>query len=149
MANKNPNEATRFQPGHTQAGRGHAAHERKRPWKEAIALVVNREKLHGRDILVEMAEACFEDAIKNRNVATAKELGDRLDGKPAQQLIHTGDEENPIAVKPVTGPEIESRIFEILGSAGIIATQREAGSDQGLPEVRDGEPADKDQSRLN
>ena len=68
-----------------------------RIWGEAIKRVVaqgNSQKL--RDLaekLVSLAEA--------GDVAALKELGDRLDGKPAQQVQLSGDAETPLIVSVV------------------------------------------------
>jgi len=68
-----------------------------RIWGDAIKRVVaqgNSQKL--RDLaekLVSLAEA--------GDVAALKELGDRLDGKPAQQVQLSGDAETPLIVSVV------------------------------------------------
>jgi hypothetical protein len=47
--------------------------------------------------LIEVAKALFAKA-KEGDVAAAKEIGDRIEGKVAQQTILAGDEDNPINV---------------------------------------------------
>ncbi len=46
----------------------------------------------GGDRLRAVADALVTKAMSG-DVAAIREIGDRLDGKAAQQLIHTGDEE--------------------------------------------------------
>lgn len=76
---------------------------RKGGWRDALIAAANqqvegapegRRKLHAiADKLVALAEAGEVQAIK--------ELGDRLDGKAAQQIVHSGDEENPVRVEKI------------------------------------------------
>lgn len=73
------------------------ARKENRAWSEAIRRVVaqnDSQKL--RDLaekLVALAEA--------GDVAALKELGDRLDGKPAQQVQVSGDSDAPLVVSVV------------------------------------------------
>lgn len=79
------------QPGNDNAKKSN------RVWQEAIKRVVaqgDSQKL--RDLaekLVSLAEA--------GDVAALKELGDRLDGKPAQQVQVSGDSDSPLVVSVV------------------------------------------------
>lgn len=53
----------------------------------------------GGDRLRAVADALVTKAISG-DVSAIKEIGDRLDGRVAQQLIHTGDEEGgPVATR--------------------------------------------------
>lgn len=47
--------------------------------------------------LRKIADALVEQAMDG-DVTAIKEIGDRIDGKPKQQIEHSGDQENPIAV---------------------------------------------------
>lgn len=73
------------------------ARKENRLWGETLrrAVVQNdAQKLRAiADKLVEMAEG--------GDVTAMRELGDRLDGKPAQQLVHSGDAENPVRLEKV------------------------------------------------
>ena len=75
---------------------------RKRHWTEAITAAVQKEidpatkrrKLHAiADKLIELAEA--------GDIQAMKEIGDRLDGKSAQQLAITGADDGPLVVEIV------------------------------------------------
>lgn len=51
--------------------------------------------------LNEAAHAFVGEMLLKRDVAFFREFGDRVEGKVAQQTIHSGDAENPIAVSEV------------------------------------------------
>lgn len=66
-------------------------------WHGAIMRAL--EKRGGGDrlkALDELAEKLL-DAVANGDLGAIKELGDRIDGKPKQQVEMTGDPENPVA----------------------------------------------------
>ena len=41
------------------------------------------------------------DLAAQGELAAIKELGDRLDGKAAQQIVHAGDADNPVRVEKI------------------------------------------------
>lgn len=45
------------------------------------------------------------DLALDGDMSAVKEIADRLDGKPAQQQIHSGDSENPVTLKVQIGGE--------------------------------------------
>ena len=49
-----------------------------------------------------VANALYEKAAEG-DVSAIKELGDRLDGKSMQENMVTGDGDNPLTVKVITG----------------------------------------------
>lgn len=70
----------------------------EKPWRDALMLAVNEATEDGdKKKLRKMADALVEQAIGG-DVAAIKEIGDRIDGKPKQQIEHSGDAENPVAV---------------------------------------------------
>jgi hypothetical protein len=77
-----------------------------KPWREAIMRAVRR-KFEGHDdkALEKIADAVVLAAIGG-DMQAAKEIGDRLDGKPAQAIV--GDPDNPIK----THSTIEVRIVD-------------------------------------
>lgn len=85
--------ATKFQPGHEYKAR-------PRPWRDALMRVLARRKAmvtvdeHVQEMLAldAIAEQCVERALKG-DKDSIMEIANRVDGKPAQQLVHTGDEE--------------------------------------------------------
>ena len=65
-------------------------------WRNAIEKALeNRCKSDGQKALVQIAERLLEKAMDG-DVSALRELGDRMDGKAAQALIHQGDAENPV-----------------------------------------------------
>jgi hypothetical protein len=50
--------------------------------------------------LRELAEKLIEKALEG-DVSALREIGDRIDGKAAQQLIHSGDADQPVVGKIV------------------------------------------------
>lgn len=67
-----------------------------KPWRDALMLAVN-EADGDKKKLRKIAEALVEQAMDG-DVSAIKEIGDRIDGKPKQQIEHSGDAENPVAV---------------------------------------------------
>lgn len=65
---------------------------RERLWQQVLSEFSNRKGMSGKREIEELAEVLWA-AAKNGDVTAIKEIGDRLDGKPAQQQIHTGDED--------------------------------------------------------
>jgi hypothetical protein len=68
---------------------------RARVWRQAIERALERRSASRSDGIKEL-DALAEkllDAVANGDLAAIKELGDRLDGKPAQAI--TGDDEAP------------------------------------------------------
>lgn len=68
-----------------------------RLWAETIKkAVLQSDQTRLRNIAERLLDKCEEG-----DMAAIKELGDRLDGKSAQQIIHSGDEDNPVAISEV------------------------------------------------
>lgn len=77
----------------------------KRPekmWREAIVRAVKRREAgEGGPILERLADKMLDAALTG-DLTALKEFGDRLDGKPAQQQIITGDDEGgPVQVETI------------------------------------------------
>ena len=71
----------------------------KRIWGKIVrklAVQDNYAKLH------KVAESLYEKAAAG-DISAIKELGDRLDGKSMQENVVSGDSDNPITIKIVTG----------------------------------------------
>lgn len=76
------------QPGNNNA-------TKNRPWAEAIRRAMARAEADGNyKSLNALADRLLEKAAEG-DMAALKELGDRLDGRPAQAIV--GDAEQPIA----------------------------------------------------
>jgi hypothetical protein len=71
-------------------------------WRDALSVAIKRAgKDDPRPYLARIAEKCVEKAMEG-DLAAIKEIGDRLDGKPAQQLVHEGGDE-PMKIVAVWG----------------------------------------------
>ena len=70
-----------------------------RPWRDAInrALAKRDEREQGR-ALANLAEKLLA-AAEIGDVSALRELGDRLEGKPAQAVQLVGDADNPVQAK--------------------------------------------------
>lgn len=67
-------------------------------WSAAIERALGkRSAISKLEAIDELAEQLLKACDKG-DIAALRELGDRLDGKPAQQLIHSGDVENPVRI---------------------------------------------------
>jgi len=63
---------------------------KEKAFADAVRLAVNREGPDGRRKLQAIAEKLADAAVAGEPWAIAQ-IGDRLDGKPAQSLEHSGD----------------------------------------------------------
>lgn len=79
-----------FQPGQSGNPLGPNIHK---PWRDAInRALARRASGEGHPQALERLASKLLDACETGDLGALKELGDRQDGKPAQQQIHTGDE---------------------------------------------------------
>lgn len=72
-------------------GRSGTNKGKDKPWSDALRLVVFRDDAEGKRRLLKLAEACA-DAAEAGDMQAIKEIGDRLDGKPAQESTVTIDD---------------------------------------------------------
>ena len=75
--------------------------KRQRVWHQAIMRALetrDKSRLDGKRELDALAEKLL-DLVATGDLAALKEFGDRLDGKPSQQVTLSGDEDNPIQVE--------------------------------------------------
>jgi hypothetical protein len=72
-------------------GRSGTNKNKDKPWTEALRMVVFREDPQGRRRLITIAEKCAA-AAESGDMQAIKEIGDRLDGKPAQESTVTIDD---------------------------------------------------------
>jgi hypothetical protein len=66
-------------------------------WQKAIERALARAANENTDAGLDKAADVFVQACFAGDLATLKELGDRIDGKPAQVIA--GDPDNPLEVK--------------------------------------------------
>lgn len=79
------------------AGNANSGRKIDKVWGDALRLAVNRTDGEKTE-LAKIAETTVNEA-KNGNIQAIKEIGDRLDGKPAQAVQHTGVDDGPIETK--------------------------------------------------
>ena len=72
-------------------GRSGTNKGKDKPWTEALRLVVFRDDDDGKRRLLKIAEQCAT-AAEGGDMQAIKEIGDRLDGKPAQESTVTIDD---------------------------------------------------------
>ncbi len=79
-------------------------------WQQAIdRALAERSKAKGIEALDELAEKLLANAEAG-DMTALKELGDRLDGRPAQSLTLAGDADNPLVAtitRAVVDPKSE------------------------------------------
>lgn len=71
-------------------GRSGTNKGKDKPWAEALRMAVYEDGPDGVRYLRKLAEKCRDMALAG-DQPSIKEIGDRLDGKPAQALEHSGD----------------------------------------------------------
>lgn len=80
--------------------RGAGGQKRHKIIRDALMLAMEREvEVEGKPTkrIVMMAEAIAQKAAAG-DIAAFTAVADRIDGKPKQQIEHSGDAENPVAV---------------------------------------------------
>jgi hypothetical protein len=81
---------------------------RKTPWADAVRVIMNEDDPETqRPRLLLLAERLFAEAMAG-NMLAIKEIGDRLDGKPAQALV--GDPSQPVelTIRWLTAAEVKA-----------------------------------------
>ena len=74
---------------------------KEKPWVAAINRALARKTLLSqKEHLDELADKLLESCLDG-NLAALQELGNRLDGKPAQALTVSGDADNPLIVQKI------------------------------------------------
>lgn len=76
---------------------GKQGHKTDKLWRDALMRAVKRAVGNGKKTkrLEALADKCVERGLAG-DMQAIKEIGDRLDGKPAQAVNLSGDPENPI-----------------------------------------------------
>ena len=72
-------------------------HERARIARAAILLALGEEGKTPEEALLPLARKVIEQALAG-DVASFKEIADRLDGKPGQQIQVSGDADEPLRI---------------------------------------------------
>jgi hypothetical protein len=91
---------------------GHIANptgiNRRKPWADAIRIVMSEDdpKTH-RPRLLLLAERLFAQAMAG-DMAAIKEIGDRLDGKPAQGVVGYPSEPGEPIIRWLTAAEVKA-----------------------------------------
>lgn len=79
------------------AARGRPTGSGDKIWRDAVRLAALRKTAGDVRALDRLADKLIDLALEG-DVAALKEIGDRLDGKAAQQLVHSGDANDPVHV---------------------------------------------------
>lgn len=74
---------------------GRTSRKSDKLWRDALMVAIKRPGEDGRSLLTAAAEKCAQAAAEG-DLQAMKEIGDRIDGKPKQQLEHTGADGGPI-----------------------------------------------------
>jgi hypothetical protein len=83
------------------APKGNRNAAKGRIWTQAIERALERRKSRGKQIkAIDMIADKLLDQAQAGDLQALKELGDRLEGKPTQQVELGGIPENPIRVQP-------------------------------------------------
>ena len=70
-------------------------------WNAAIHRALDeKSRVDGKAALDALAMKLIRKCEEG-DLSALKEFGDRIEGKPAQALIHTGNENNPVAIKEI------------------------------------------------
>lgn len=92
---------------------------KSKPWKQALKRALARKHGDVTSGLISIASQIVEAADNGESWAI-REIADRLDGKPAQQQIITGDEEGgPIRFEDVSDNELKRAITRLAAESGI------------------------------
>jgi len=78
------------------AARGRAAGKSAKVWREALQRALNKRVNPADEESPRRLEAIAEavvDAAMQGDMQAIREIGERIDGKAAQQLVHVGDED--------------------------------------------------------
>ena len=101
MAYQSPQRLGLFQWRSMGAPLGNQNAAKAKKWTAAIErALAKRSGKEFAEALDDLAEK-FIAAVEAGDIAGFRELGDRLDGKPAQQLVHAGDPDNPVRLEKV------------------------------------------------
>lgn len=103
-------------------GRSGTNKGKDKPWTEALRLVVFRDDDNGKRRLLKIAEQCAA-AAEAGDMQAIREIGDRLDGKPAQEATLTIDDKRDAT--DWSRAELDAFIND--ASAGREGTTAEAG----------------------
>ena len=87
-------------------GRSGTNKNQDRPWKEALMLAVN-ERMGDQKKLRLLANKLVDKALEG-DVQALKEIGDRMDGKPRQEIEATVETHNYVAEVPVVNKDSDS-----------------------------------------
>lgn len=80
---------------------GNKNNTKNKPWADAIARALARKAEGKLDGLNRVADQLVSAAL-NGDQWAIKEIGERTDGKAAQSVMLSGDEDNPVAFQEIT-----------------------------------------------
>ena len=105
-----------FQPGQS----GNPTGRPKDPFRQALLRAIQKKiqgDADGRELIDAIAQQLVNKSIKG-DLAAIRELADRTDGKPAQEVKVGGDGSGiPIEIATMTPEEKRKRVAEIMAKA--------------------------------
>lgn len=107
--------------------RGRAAGKSAKVWRDALDRALTKRIGPNEDSprrLEAVAEACVAAAISG-DVMAIREIGDRIDGKSAQQIIHVGDDD----ADPIRIARVERLIVDATATAIAVEEREENAAD--------------------
>lgn len=87
-----------FQPGQSGNPGGGV---KEKLWRKSLDRAIAQDD----GVRLRAAAEKLLDLAAGGEMWACRELGDRLDGKAAQQLIHSGDSENPVVINATVHDE--------------------------------------------
>lgn len=88
--------------------KGRSGPKQEKPWRDALMLAVNRAHAKGGEKAIHrIADAVVKAAIAG-DMQAAKEIGDRLDGKPRQELEATVTQNHYVVETVPTAPDADT-----------------------------------------
>jgi hypothetical protein len=87
-----------WQPG--ESGNPSGAPKRAKLWRDAINRAIKRREQEDPQALEKLAEKILL-AVDAGDVSAMKELGDRIDGKPAQAITGGDDDDSPLRLEVI------------------------------------------------
>jgi hypothetical protein len=109
-----------------------SGYKSEKSWRDAILRAVNRRSNgKGSPKRLEMiADKCATEAMNGESWAI-REIGDRLDGKPAQAIAIKGDPDSPVIFHLRLGDGIAPKVID--GSAEVVPQTSPTGTLVAIP----------------
>lgn len=77
-----------------------------KPWRDALLFAVTEKDADGQRKLRQIAEKCVAAALAG-DMTAIQEIGNRIDGKPRQEIEHSGEVQHSVIRAPQPSPSSE------------------------------------------